>query len=222
MSIFTCVQESARATISEDAKLVRLVLVRHGETAWNREKRVQGSSDIPLSDNGIRQAELLASSLADEKIDIVVTSPLRRALQTASIINERLKAPLVADEDLKELDQGDFEGMGFMELMNIHSDFLKSWAADPASVSMPGGESLPALQERAWRAVMRIEASYKNALVVSHYFAITAILCRAVGMPLSDFRKIRLENTSKTIIEAEGDGYVALVINDTAHLKIAH
>ncbi len=196
-----------------------LVLVRHGETAWNRENRVQGTSDTPLSDNGIRQAERLASSMAGEEIDLIVTSPLRRAAETASIINRGLNAPLRTDEDLRELDQGIFEGMGYTELMRDHGDFLRRWAADPASVVMPGGESLSALEKRAWGAVQRTIASSECALIVSHNFTITVILCRALGVPLSGFRHIRLDNASRTILEARDGAFTALVINDTAHLK---
>lgn len=196
-----------------------LVLVRHGETEWNRENRVQGTSDTPLSDNGIRQAERLASSMAGEEIDLIVTSPLRRAAETASIINRGLNAPLRTDEDLRELDQGIFEGMGYTELMRDHGDFLRRWAADPASVVMPGGESLAVLQERAWKAVLRITGSVERALIVSHNFTITVILCRALGVPLSGFRHIRLDNASRTILEARDGAFTALVINDTAHLK---
>ncbi|MBP7604725.1 MAG: histidine phosphatase family protein [Spirochaetes bacterium] len=196
-----------------------LVLVRHGETAWNRENRVQGTSDTPLSDNGIRQAERLASSMAGEEIDLIVTSPLRRAAETASIINRGLNAPLRTDEDLRELDQGIFEGMGYTELMRDHGDFLRRWAADPASVVMPGGESLSALEKRAWGAVQRTIASSECALIVSHNFTITVILCRALGIPLSEFRRIRLENASISVLDFRIDTITAVMINDTAHLK---
>ncbi|HSV97346.1 MAG TPA: histidine phosphatase family protein [Spirochaetota bacterium] len=198
---------------------MRLILVRHGETVWNRENRVQGRSDTLLSDNGIGQAERLAENMGCEQIDLIVTSPLRRAAETASIINRRINAPLELDADLKELDQGMFEGMSFGELARDHGDFLRKWAADPASVVIPGGESLAALQERAWRAVCRITVSCDNALVISHNFTITTILCKILHMPLSDFRRIRLDNASKTIVEAAESVFRAIVINDTAHLK---
>lgn len=198
---------------------MRLVLVRHGETAWNRENRVQGTSDTPLSGNGVRQAERLASSMANEGIDLILTSPLRRAAETASIVNRGRNAPLITDADLRELDQGIFEGMAYAELMRDHGDFLRRWAADPASVVMPGGESLAALQERAWTAVLRITESVERALIVSHNFTITVILCRALGVPLSGFRHIRLDNASKSVLETRDSVFTALVINDTAHLK---
>ncbi len=198
---------------------MRLVLVRHGETAWNSENRVQGTSDTPLSRNGIRQAERLARSLEDEQIDLIVTSPLRRAAETASIINRGLKAPIRTDNDLRELDQGIFEGMAYAELMREHGDFLRRWAADPASVAMPGGESLADLQKRAWGAVLRITGSVERALIVSHNFTIAVILCRALGVPLSGFRHMRLDNASRTVLEARDGAFTAPVINDTAHLE---
>ncbi|MGV7929925.1 MAG: histidine phosphatase family protein [Spirochaetota bacterium] len=198
---------------------MRLILVRHGETTWNRENRVQGRSDTPLSETGITQAERLAGSMEGERIDLIVSSPLRRAAETASIINRHIGAPVELDEDLMELDQGIFEGMSFQELSRDHGEFLKRWAADPASVVMPGGESLSALQERAWGAVCRITSSCDCALAVSHNFTITAILCKILEIPLSDFRRIRLENASKTIIEVGEGTFRATVINDTAHLE---
>jgi broad specificity phosphatase PhoE len=193
--------------------------VRHGETSWNRENRVQGRNDTPLSEAGTAQAERLAESMEAEKIGLIITSPLQRAVETASIINRRINAPIEIDEDLMELDQGMFEGMNFRELSRDHGDFLKRWAADPASVAMPGGESLTGLQERAWRAMCRITSSCDSTLAVSHNFTITTILCKILDIPLSDFRRIRLDNASKTIIETAEDTFRVIVINDTTHLE---
>ena len=124
---------------------MRLILVRHGETAWNRENRVQGRSDTPLSDAGISQAGRLAESIGNERIVGIVTSPLRRAVETASIINRCANAPLEIDEDLMELDQGMFEGMRFGELSREHAEFLRRWAADPAV----GGDARRRIARRA-------------------------------------------------------------------------
>ena len=120
--------------------LLRLTLVRHGQTPWNREQRVQGISDISLSNRGLAQAKNLALALKNEKIETILSSPLRRALQTAEAINRFHGLSIERNQDLIELDQGDFEGQTFPEIMKTHKAFLEHWAADPASVIMPNGE----------------------------------------------------------------------------------
>jgi broad specificity phosphatase PhoE len=129
---------------------MKLILVRHGQTLWNREKRIQGVTDIELSNRGKAQADCLARSLRDEKIDSIVSSPLKRAIQTAEAINRFHHLPIEPEEDLMELNMGDFEGIAFSEMIKDHGDFLTRRIEDPGSVVMPGagGESLADLQER--------------------------------------------------------------------------
>ena len=135
---------------------MQLILIRHGETSWNKEGRIQGISDIELSEAGIKQARLLALSLKDQPIDAIHASPLKRALKTAELINEYHRKEIQTHSDLMEMDQGDFEGYSFKELMSCEKDFLNKWIADPASVQMPNGESLNQLQTRAWRTLETI------------------------------------------------------------------
>jgi broad specificity phosphatase PhoE len=117
---------------------------------------------------GIEQARLLALSLKDQPIGAIHASPLKRALQTAQIINEHHHKEVQTNRDLMEMDQGDFEGFSFKELMARQKDFLNKWIADPASVKMPNGESLAELQARAWRALETIISKEETALVVAH------------------------------------------------------
>src|SRR4030042_2749358 len=106
---------------------MQLILIRHGETLWNKEGRVQGTSDIELSDEGIRQARLLALSLKKHDIEAIHASSLKRAMQTAQIINEFHALEIQSHRELIEMDQGDFEGLSFKELMDDKKDFLKKW-----------------------------------------------------------------------------------------------
>jgi len=203
--------------IGEDL-LLKLILVRHGQTLWNREKRVQGVSDIELSNRGKAQAEKLARSLQHERIETIVSSPLKRAVQTAEAINcyHRLRIELL--DELMELDQGDFEGMAFPELMKQHGDFLKRWVADPASVVMPQGESLGELQNRAWGAVERIVEKSKNTLVVSHNFTIMTILCKINNRNLSHVREVHVDTASKTVVNFENGSGTVIRFNDVDYL----
>ena len=197
---------------------MKLILIRHGETLWNKEGRVQGTSDIELSDIGTNQAGLLASSLKNQHIEAIYSSPLKRALQTAQIINEFHSLHIHTYKELMEMNQGIFEGLSFKELMNDKKDFLKKWIADPASVKMPEGESLTELQDRAWRIMEHIISQGKNALVVSHNFTIAAILCRLRDISLSQFRSTCVDTASKTIVRIDNNLPIIELLNDRSFL----
>ena len=197
---------------------MQLILIRHGETLWNKERRIQGTSDIELSDVGIEQARLLALSLKDHAICAIHASPLQRALKTAEIINEYHRKEIQTHSDLMEMDLGDFEGLSFKELMACEKDFLNKWIADPASVRMPNGESLKQLQDRAMRAIDTIINKEENALVVAHNFTIAAIICRFKKINLSEFRNSCVDNASKTIVRVKNGEAEIIALNDRSHL----
>lgn len=195
---------------------MELILIRHGETLWNQEGRVQGFSDIDLSDAGHHQARQLALSLKDHPIHAIYSSPLIRAQKTARIINQYHNAPIYIESGLMEMDQGDFEGLSFQELMACEKAFLQKWIADPASVQMPNGESFMALQSRAWSVIESITGKSENAMVVSHNFTIAAILCKIKNVSLSQFRKVCVDTASKTIIRFENGTASIELFNATA------
>jgi len=198
---------------------MRLILIRHGETLWNKEGRIQGTSDVELSEAGIEQARKLALSLKDFDIGAIHASPLKRAYKTAEIINSFHQKTIEVHPDLMEMDQGDFEGLSFKELMAREKEFLHRWIADPASVKMPRGESLIELQTRAWRSMEKIIEGSQNALVVAHNFTIAAILCRLRNISLAEFRSTCVDNASKTLIRIrEGNVHIE-AINDRSHLN---
>jgi broad specificity phosphatase PhoE len=197
---------------------MKLILIRHGETLSNKEKRVQGKSDVELSTVGIEQAHLLALSLKDYPIEAIYTSPLKRAIQTMEIINEFHQKELHTDQDLMEMDYGDFEGVSFKKIMDVEKDFIDQWMTDPATVKMPNGESLTQLQERAWGALKKIINKKENALVVSHNFTIATIICRIKNISLNEFVSACVGNASKTIVSVEKDGIFIEAFNDCSHL----
>ncbi len=198
---------------------MKLILVRHGQTRWNIEKRVQGVSDTELSNRGLAQARNLALALRGEGIEAICSSPLKRALQTAEAINRFHGLAIDKDRDLMELDQGDFEGRTFPEIMKTHGEFLLRWTADPESVIMPNGESLAQLQRRAWNAVERILATGKDTILVSHNFTILTILCRILNISLRRIRELRVDTASRTTVRFEGGQGTIAVLNDVTYLK---
>jgi len=198
---------------------MQLILIRHGETLWNKEKKVQGLTDIALSDIGIMQAKRLALSLKDHPVETIYASPLKRACQTAEIINDYHRKEIMIHRELVEMDMGDFEGLSYQELMTRGSDFLKRWMTNPAELKMPNGESLEELQDRAWSVMEKIIAKAENALIVSHNFTIASILCRLRNISLSEFRSACVGTASKTIIHF-ADGEAAIdILNDRSHLQ---
>lgn len=197
---------------------MQLILIRHGETLWNKEGRVQGTSDVELSAAGKKQAELLALSLKDHPLESIHASPLKRAHQTAEIINTFHHLDIQLHWDLMEMDQGDFEGFSFKELMASKKEFLQKWISDPASVKMPNGESLSELQNRAWRITEEIIGKSQNALIVSHNFTIAAILCRLRNISLSEFRSTCVDTASKTIVRLGKEKAIIDLLNDRSHL----
>jgi broad specificity phosphatase PhoE len=197
---------------------MQLILIRHGETLWNKEGRVQGISDIDLSDVGIEHARLLALSLKDHAIGAIYASPLKRACQTAEIINDFHHKNIQIHQGLMEMNQGDFEGFSFKELMAREKDFLQKWITNPASVKMPNGESLTQVQQRAWRVMKEIISKPENALIVSHNFTIAAILCRVRNISLSEFRSTCVDTASKTIVQFCNGEAAIEALNDRSHL----
>jgi broad specificity phosphatase PhoE len=198
---------------------MELILIRHGETIWNKEGRAQGVSDIDLSDVGLNQAHKLALSLQDLNIKTIYSSPLKRACQTARIINQYHNSPISFESGLIEMDQGDFEGLSFQELMSCEKDFLSKWIADPASVKMPNGESFIEVQTRAWKVIKGLIDKPEKAVVVSHNFTIAAILCKIQNISLSQFKKVCVGTASKTVVNFQNGSASIDVLNDRTHLE---
>jgi probable phosphoglycerate mutase len=197
---------------------LKLILVRHGETLSNRENRVQGITDIELSDYGRIQAEKLAESLKGEPIERIVSSPLRRAYETAKAISKFHGTMIEADPDLQEMNHGDFENLTIQELRKKHISILKQWENDPASVVMPNGESLHDLQRRAWGAIEGITETARNAVVVTHNMTIRTILCKIQDLDMLHIRKMHVDLASKTFIEFRSGKGAIVMFNDTSHL----
>lgn len=200
-----------------------LLLIRHGETAWNETKRFQGISDIPLSARGMAQAEALSRSLKKERLAAIYTSPLIRARQTAACLARRRSCSPVVIEDLKELNQGRLEGLTGEDLRRDFPDFLSRWVRAPGRTVLPGGESLGEVQRRVWKVIEDLVRKHpeEKIAVVAHSFVILAILCRALGMPLKAFRRFRLEPTAKSVLEFSERGVILRCLNDTCHLEPA-
>ena len=200
---------------------MRLILVRHGQTDWNREYRVQGQSDMPLNRTGLAQAEAIAMALKAEPIEAIYSSPLKRAYQTAKAIRQIHPVEIITNEGLKELDVGEVDGLYYPSLKTETPEFFAAWMADPGSVRWPGGETLPELQHRVWNAVQEITSNDHSGSVVitSHFFTLLTLLCRILGLELASFRRLNLGVAGISIVEFSGEKGKLVSFNDTCHLK---
>jgi broad specificity phosphatase PhoE len=206
---------------------LKLILVRHGETNWNEERRVQGGdSDIELNDTGLGQARKLAAFLENEPIAVILSSPLQRAIATAELIASYHKLPVEVDQGLRELKVGELEGMPVSNLRTTFSQFLMQWWQDGGATKLPNGESLVELQERAWKAVERLLERHKTSpehnegttvVVVSHYFVTLAIILKALDLPLDYFTRFKLDPGGVSILEFRDYGVRLVTFNDTSY-----
>lgn len=181
-----------------------LFLMRHGETAWNHQKRVMGRLEIPLNRQGNVQARRVAKLLPDLEVRAIYSSPLKRALDTAIILAGSENLTVETDANLTEVAFGRWEGHLFDEL--IRDDAYHRFLKNPLTAVVPGGETIPGVQKRGLRAVRRGSREYPNGrlLFVSHGDVIRAILCHYLRVPLGNFRRLRIDNGSLSAIEIDG------------------
>ena len=200
----------------------RVYLVRHGETAWNSLLRFQGQTDIPLSDEGRRQAGRLALRLAREKFCACYASDLARAFETAEILARPHGLPVQKIPALRELNFGVWEGLTGPEIEKLYAAEIRQWWSSPLTTRIPGGETLAEVVERATRAVKGIVESHGEGkiLVVSHGGAIRSIVGSVLGMDLNQYWRLRLDNASLNILDfPTWEKGILLLFNDNSHLR---
>ncbi|MDW0116031.1 histidine phosphatase family protein [Sporosarcina thermotolerans] len=186
--------------------------VRHGVTAWNKEGRAQGSTDVPLDEEGIEMAKRVADRLANEKWDIIYTSHLKRASKTAEIIAEKMPSvELVEDPRLREVSGGMVEG-------TTEAERIEKWGVDWRQLDM-GFETQEAIISRGLESIDEIRRKHlgKRVLVVSHGSFIKRMLNELITDPVYE---TSLDNTSLTIVELTDDKNVCQLFNCTAHLSL--
>lgn len=194
----------------------RLVLVRHGETALTAQKRYSGRGDVPLSDTGRAQAQAVASRAAAMGVDMAVTSPLARCVDTAELIG----VPVTVEPDLIECDFGEWEGMTFAQVRSRYPSELTSWLGS-TSVPPPGGESFQQVSQRVRAAVSRVRREHEGQTValVSHVSPIKLILRDALAAGDALLHRLYLDPAGLSVVDIYPDGGVAVrTVNDISHL----
>lgn len=188
--------------------MTAICLVRHGETDWNAAKRIQGRTDIPLNDTGKWQAEQTGLYLKDAHWDVVISSPLSRAKETAHLILQHVHAPLVIMDDFIERDYGDAEGMSFEERQKLFPN-----------KQYPNMEPLSALQDRMLEGIEKVRATYpdQRVLIVAHGAAIHALLTSLADEQMG-IKDTRLENACLNYVEWTDGEWKVNDYNVVSHL----
>jgi probable phosphoglycerate mutase len=200
---------------------MRLYLVRHGQTAWNAEERAQGHTDIPLDETGIKQAELLGEMLADEPIQLILTSDLQRSSQTAENIAKRLGVPMEVTPTLRERCFGEWEGLPYAEVgRRMGAEVPARGLAALFEACPAGGESLQMTWERVKAVTDRLSQLEENTLVVSHGGVSALMLAQLIRGDIITSRAFRLHNCAVTELHRRPDHTFQLIrYNDASHLE---
>jgi broad specificity phosphatase PhoE len=200
---------------------MQLILIRHGESTWNDEGRIQGWTDCPLSERGRRQAEKLADRLADLPIAALYTSSLKRALETAHIVARALNLPLTVDERLGEYGVGDLEGLTIEEIKERYPSIYQGWQETTRWIPLPGEEERTVFAQRVRAAMADIVASYPDdtVAVVTHGGVLGIFLAELLGLGWGERLPFVFDNASLSVIELDGHRTRVRSLNDTCHLR---
>lgn len=197
------------------------LLLRHGSTALSGEKRFSGLGDVPLDSRGREQATLAAARLAARgDVDVLISSPLRRALETAELVGHRLGLPVAVEEGFRETDFGEWEGATFAEVQEKWPTELAAWLGDPG-VAPPAGESFVQTTRRVQEGLGRLLATHadRTVLLVSHVTPIKTLVRLALEAPAGVLYRLHLDPAGLSVVDWYADGRaVVRLLNDTAHL----
>jgi alpha-ribazole phosphatase len=201
--------------------MTRLLLARHGETAWNAARRYQGQMDVPLNEAGRHQADALAQRLSGEEIGAIYTSDLQRARETAAAIAAFHDLPICADPRLREISFGDWEGLTSEQIRERDPESLTAWHQDPLHTPPPGGETLNQVARRARAALAEITTHMpdKTVLIVAHGGILRVLLCLALEVSPAAYWRFRFGLASLSEVRVDETGATLSMLNDTTHLR---
>jgi len=195
-------------------------IARHGQTDWNREKRFQGHYDIPLNDTGREQARALAGVLQNKGIGQIYTSPKKRAVETAEIVNRSLKKKLDIIEHLREISHGIYDGMTLDEVYSKHTDDIKKWREDRINIAPPEGESIRECAERVIPVYDSLveQSGDKTILIISHMVVTKSLLIHCLDVPMETFWRFDQGSTALNRVRYTKNGAVVDLLNFTGHI----
>jgi broad specificity phosphatase PhoE len=208
----------------------RIVLVRHGQTAWNRQPeggvRFRGQADPTLDAVGLKQAAITARYLAKRwPVDAVYASPMTRAMETAEAIAEAQGLTAQPCAGLLDIDFGNWQGHTPDEVRRRYPDLLQAWFEMPHTVQIPGGETLDDVRERAVAGLSTIVQRHRGQTVamVGHTVVNRVVLCAVLGLGNDDFWRLQQGTCAVNVFDVDEKGIATIVVlNDTSHLQDIH
>lgn len=209
--------------------MTRIVLVRHGQTAWNREVRFRGQTDVELDKFGLKQAEATGRYLAARwPVVAVYASRMRRAMQTAEAIARAQGLTAHPLEGLLDIDFGEWQGLSPDEVSQRYPDLYRAWWEAPHTVHFPGGERLDVVRSRVVAALDGVVACHAGQTIalVSHTVVNRVLLCAVLGLGNEHFWRLQQDTCAVNVFDAEEDAggsgqitYTIVLLNDTCHLQ---
>jgi broad specificity phosphatase PhoE len=198
-------------------------LVRHAQTAWNREVRFRDRADLTLDDVGWRQAEATGRYLTSRwPVDAVYTSPIRRARQTAGVPADTCGLTAQPLHGLLDIDFGEWQGHSPDEVGEQYPELLHAWFCAPHTVHIPGGESLDTVRHRAVAGLTTVVQRHRGQTIamVGHSVVNRVLLCAVLGLGNEHFWRLRQATCAVNVFEVEEDGtFIIALLNDTCHLQ---
>ena len=199
-----------------------ILLVRHGQTEWNRIERFRGRYDVELNLTGMEQAKRVAQRIANHwQPSVIYSSPLKRAIQTAEEIAQVYNQKVVTDFGLIDIDYGKWQGLTPVEVKEKWTEQISNWYEHPEKCEIPDGESLTKVQERAMSFITSVAMQYNNQtiVIVSHTVVNRLILIKILGLGIERFWHLRQEPCAINIIEMKDHEFTICSFNDTCHLE---
>lgn len=201
--------------------MTSVYLIRHGQTAWNKEEIFRGRTNVPLDETGLKQADLAGEYFKRMEIHAIYSSPLARAWQTAEKIAEPRSMKVQPLEGVIDMSFGSWEGHPHQEIREMDPQTYRQWRDEPHLARLPGGETLDGVRLRAMAALEAVVQSNPNntVIVVSHRVVNKVLICGILGIDNSHFWQIGQDTTAINLIQYRNGKYVLSLLNETCHLK---
>ena len=200
---------------------MKIILVRHGETSWNKEQIFRGRKDIELNRNGLLQAKNIRKYLSNEHVDAIYSSPLIRAVSTAKEIVKYHKLDVRIAKELIDFDFGVWEGLTIKQVQNKYSKQFNIWETNPESLKIPKGETIPDLEKRLKEFINYLKINYfeQTIVIVSHRVVLKLFVLLTVGFGIDYFWSIKLDPCSISIVESlDKNRFILTRLNEIPHL----
>ena len=201
--------------------MTSIYLIRHGQTAWNKEEIFRGRTDVPLNAIGMREAELAGEYLKDKEIHVIYSSPLSRAWQTAQKIAQFHNLEVQPLNGIIDMSFGRWEGHSLQEIQKNDGELYRQWREEPHRVRIPDGESLDEVRIRTMAALEEMIQLHpeKTLVLVSHRVITKVLICGILGIDNSHFWQIGQDTTAINLIQHRNGKYILSLMNETCHLK---